>query len=191
MVAGHTLGPAPSVLIRVLADTLVERTHRTLDFGDASKRDVDSLRNWLAGNVALSRDSASYLLARDDLFCVVSSQDPVTKIEAMVEDGFICCLSGLYRVSSFRSFTCTISCVYDANSLLRKEVMQQSLERPARVPPVRTEDSTARKSYDRRRHYRRVARARLDVRLDPAVRRADLRSGGGDSGVRCCPLGDG
>jgi hypothetical protein len=68
---------------------MVEQSHRVLLLPDPSKRDIQSLNNWVEGTSCLSRLESLYLEDGEDLLNLTGTVDnAVTRIESVVEDSF-------------------------------------------------------------------------------------------------------
>ncbi|KAL6920565.1 hypothetical protein FSHL1_004542 [Fusarium sambucinum] len=60
---------------------------RTLSFGRAESRDIQSLSNWVVGNESVARDETSYLSNKKDLFSLSPKIDSATtRFEDWIED---------------------------------------------------------------------------------------------------------
>jgi hypothetical protein len=71
-------------------DQFVERTQRSLSFGRAEERNIQSLRNWLDGNGCLSRQEAEFLRNPKDLVSLATISDSATvKVGTWIEDQII------------------------------------------------------------------------------------------------------
>ncbi|KAF5240591.1 hypothetical protein FAUST_4269 [Fusarium austroamericanum] len=68
-------------------DELLERTERTLSFGRAESRDLQSLRKWVDGNRTIARDETTYLSEEKDLVSLAPRLDNATaQFEDWIED---------------------------------------------------------------------------------------------------------
>jgi hypothetical protein len=86
-------------LTKTIADALVERNHRILNFKAAEPRDILSLQNWVDGNACLAREETAYLARCNELLSVASSDDgALAQIEAWMEDYLIRFCSGFCKV---------------------------------------------------------------------------------------------
>lgn len=71
-------------------DQFVERTHKTLAYEKASRRDAISLRNWLSNTRCVARDECNYITHEKELFSVSMVKDSaMLRFEAWVEDKLI------------------------------------------------------------------------------------------------------
>ncbi|QPC76221.1 hypothetical protein HYE68_006973 [Fusarium pseudograminearum] len=68
-------------------DELLERTERTLSFGRAESRDLQSLRKWVDGNRTIARDETTYLSEEKDLISLAPRLDNATaRFEDWIEE---------------------------------------------------------------------------------------------------------
>jgi hypothetical protein len=74
-----------------MEDRSVRRKNfQNADFQPCSKRDVESLRNWLDGTGCLARKETGYLDHQRELICLAPVADSaVMQLEAWVEDKLI------------------------------------------------------------------------------------------------------
>jgi len=72
-----------------------------IGFDTAKARNVSSLQNWVNGNACLARDETAYLQAKDLTSVVSASDDTITRVEELVEDGLIYLYKGFRDVSVF------------------------------------------------------------------------------------------
>lgn len=73
--------------LTINADELLERTERTLSFGRAESRDLQSLRKWVDGNRTIARDETTYLSEEKDLVSLAPRLDSATaRFEDWIED---------------------------------------------------------------------------------------------------------
>jgi hypothetical protein len=71
-------------------DQFIDNTHRMLSINHAQQRDIESLQNWLEGNVCLSEEESAYLTHGRDLVSLAPVEDSATlQFETWVESGFI------------------------------------------------------------------------------------------------------
>ena len=85
------------LLLMWLIDALIEKNRQTLNSPAASRRDVRSLRNWIAGNPCLARDDSAYL-GREDLFRLAEHEGAISGLEGFVEDLMIKSFSRILSV---------------------------------------------------------------------------------------------
>ena len=69
----------------MVINALIEKDRGALNAQDASRRDVRSLRNWIASNPCLARDDSTYL-NREDLFSMAEHDGAISGLEGFVED---------------------------------------------------------------------------------------------------------
>ncbi|KAH6892190.1 hypothetical protein B0T10DRAFT_287825 [Thelonectria olida] len=82
-------------------DQFVERTHKSLGYDKASRREATSLQNWLGNNRSLAREETAYLSHSNELFAVSLTKDSaMLRFESWVEDNLIR-LSRRWRSSNF------------------------------------------------------------------------------------------
>jgi hypothetical protein len=68
-------------------DELFERSQRALSLQRAAPRNVQSLRNWIAGNGSIGRKETAYLRVGHDLVNLTSHEDGVVeRIGWLLED---------------------------------------------------------------------------------------------------------
>ena len=91
------------------ADTLVERNHRILSHSAASKRDVESLQNWVKGTSSLARDETIFLSHQNDLIKLVEPTDEaISSLEPVIEDAVRRVLRWTRQVLLYRLYIITI-----------------------------------------------------------------------------------
>jgi hypothetical protein len=66
---------------------MLEQNQRSLSLPSASKRDIQSLKNWTEGTSSIARKETDYLNHHDDLLNLGDiSDNAITSIETLVED---------------------------------------------------------------------------------------------------------
>jgi hypothetical protein len=71
-------------------DLFVERLSRSLSYGTAQEREVQSLRNWVNNKGCLSRNETAYLANTRELMCLAHPADSAMNwLENLVEDMLI------------------------------------------------------------------------------------------------------
>lgn len=71
------------------SDVFLERTNRTLNFGTAQQRDVESLQNWLSGTGCLAREETAYLGDRELISLAPAGDNAIIQLETWVENQLI------------------------------------------------------------------------------------------------------
>jgi hypothetical protein len=82
------------------ADEFATRVHTMHRHPKSNHRAVQSLKNWLDGNACIARAETEYLTRGDELFRLLpQTEGAVYWRDSLIEDGLICCLRVLRKVS--------------------------------------------------------------------------------------------